>query len=195
MATKRTAGLSQFSNVGLDEFHQWLPQTDFQFNPQLFGDYREPQERVLSHGFDDSFFNDALETDFPMPYDLPITSPVAPKKDLVAQIDAAKETDEPDVGGEMITCHKIWYGQSSLASCALANNCCREKLNNCPKAQSGEFDLEALCADLQKKAKCSGTPGTAVVPQADFDEALKKYVCKDKDTAARVGAAAKQQQV
>ncbi|KXX76835.1 AP-1-like transcription factor [Madurella mycetomatis] len=172
-----TQGLSQFSNVGLDEFHQWLPQTDFQFNPQLFGDYREPQERVLSHGFDDSFFNGALD-DFSMPYGLPITDPVAPKKDLVAQIDAAKETDEPDAGGEMITCHKIW-----------------EKLNNCPKAQSGEFDLEALCADLQKKAKCSGTPGTAVVPQADFDEALKKHVWKDKDAAARVDAAAKQQQV
>ena len=82
----------------------WLPQNNFQFDPQLFGDYREPQENVLATGFDDSFFNDAFEMDFTTPYNLPVTTPAAPKKDLISQIDDAKNSDE----GQVLTCNKIW---------------------------------------------------------------------------------------
>ncbi|KAK4234877.1 hypothetical protein C8A03DRAFT_46867 [Achaetomium macrosporum] len=165
---------SHFANTGLDDFSQWLPQTDFQFDPQVFGGYRDPQDNILSNGFDD-FFNDALDVDFVTPFNLPVTSPVPPKKDLIAQIDAAKEDDQTGTAGQLLDCNKVW-----------------EKISNCPKAKSGDFDLEGLCADLQKKAKCDGSG--PVVSEEDFHQALKKYLCKDEEAAARVAAAAKQTQ-
>ncbi|KAK4105182.1 PAP1-domain-containing protein [Parathielavia hyrcaniae] len=164
--------LGTFAGAGLDGFNQWLPQSDFQFNPQLFGGYRDPQENVLSNGFDDSFFNDALDVDFVTPFNLPITSPPEPKKDLIAQIDAAKNDDEPI---QLLKCNQVW-----------------EKIQKCPKAQSRDFDLDGLCADLQKKAKCDGTG--PVISHDDFQKAVKKYLCKDEETTAAVDACAKQLQ-
>jgi len=143
----------QFSALNMPDFN-WLPQ-NFEFDPQLFGDYREPQENILTNGLDDSFFNDAFDVDFTTPYNLPLT---APKKGLIAQIDAAKEADEPTTpGGQLLTCNKIW-----------------ETLQNCPKVQNGDFDLDGLCSDLQKKAKCSGSG--AVVDEQDFKAVMKKYL-------------------
>lgn len=57
------------------------------------------------------------------------------------------------------------------------NVCNREKLQECPKAQNGEFDLDGLCSELTKKAKCSGSG--PVVAERDFDTILKKYMGKD----------------
>lgn len=164
--------LGHFANAGLDDFAQWLPQNDFQFDPQLFGGYRDSQDNLFGQGFDDSFFNDALDVDFITPYNLPIASPVAPKKDLIAQIDAAKE-DDAAPGSQLLKYNEVW-----------------EKLQNCPKARTGDFDLDGLCADLQKKAKCDGTG--PVVSEADFQHAVKKYLCKEEKVAAAVDAAAKQ---
>lgn len=100
--------LGHFANPGIEDFTQWLPQNDFQFDPQLFGGYRDSQDNVLQ-GFDDSFFNDALDMDFITPYNLPITSPVMPKKDLIAQIDAAKDEDETVTGNQLLKYNEVWY--------------------------------------------------------------------------------------
>ncbi|KAM7207455.1 transcription factor PAP1 domain containing protein [Naviculisporaceae sp. PSN 640] len=166
-----------FGNIDLNDFN-WLPQNDFQFDPHLFGDYREPQENILTNGLDDAFFNDAFDMDFTTPYNLPITSPVVGKKggDLISQIDAAKEADDvvpphpataavanPYVTGQnLLTCNKIW-----------------ERLQNCPKVQAGDFDLDGLCSDLQKKAKCSGSG--AVVDEKDFKNVMSKYLGPKED--------------
>lgn len=152
----------------------WLPQ-NFQFDPQLFGDYREPQESILSNGFDDTFFNDAFDVDFTTPYNLPVTTPAAPKKDLIAEIDAAKDDDGAGAPSQMLTCNKIWCVETMIwRHNGLANSICREKLQNCPRVQNGDFDLDGLCSDLQKKAKCSGTG--AVVDEKDFKLVMKKYL-------------------
>ncbi|KAK4219971.1 PAP1-domain-containing protein [Rhypophila decipiens] len=167
-----TNDLASFSNIDMDSFN-WLPQNDFQFDPHLFGDYREPQANILTNGLDDTFFNEAFDMDFTTPYNLPITSPGATKKgtDLIAQIDAAKEGDDvsppppatvthssyPVTSQNLLTCNKIW-----------------ERLQNCPKVQSGDFDLDGLCSDLQKKAKCSGSG--AVVDEKDFKNVMNKYL-------------------
>ncbi|KAK4665882.1 DNA-binding transcription factor yap1 [Podospora pseudopauciseta] len=169
-------GSSQdFGHFGDANDFNWLPQTDFQFEPQLFGDYREPQENILSNGLDDSFFNDALDADFITPYNLPLTTEVpAPKPDLLAQIDAAKEADQVTPNGQLLTCTSIW-----------------EKLQTCPKVQNGDFDLDGLCSDLQKKAKCSG--GGAVVAKEDFEQVMNKYLpCKDRAGQADLEAAVKE---
>lgn len=93
----------------------WLAQQNGGiFDPELFGDYRESQDAVVSQDFG-AFFNDA----FPLPdlgspehpYTVMAPSP-APKVDLMKQVEAAREGDEEVVPGEdrakMMTCNKIW---------------------------------------------------------------------------------------
>jgi AP-1-like factor len=50
----------------------------------------------------------------------------------------------------------------------------REQLQGCPKVQSGDLDLDGLCSDLQKKAKCGGSG--AVVDEKDFKAVMTKYL-------------------
>ncbi len=180
------AELGHFSNIDANDFSWLASQNNFQFDPQLFGGYREPQDQVLSGtGLDDSFFNDAFDVDFTVPFNMPADQPTQ-KKDLIAEIDAAKEEDNNAVdlgangGSELLTCNKIWYdhpGVRNFAARQAANLRDREKLQNCPKVQNGDFDLDGLCSDLQKKAKCSGSG--AVVDEKDFQNVMKKYLGKD----------------
>lgn len=158
--------------------------TDFQFDPQLFGGYREPQQNILNNGLDDGFFNDAFDIDFTTPYFAP--SPAAPKKDLMTRIDEAKNEDQTELvatdDGQFLTCNKIWYvltEKSWLGLTSIANKYYREKLQNCPKVQNGDFDLDGLCSDLQKKAKCSGSG--AVVDEKTFQVVMKKYLSPHSD--------------
>jgi AP-1-like transcription factor len=166
----------------------WLPQNDFQFDPHLFGDYREPQDNVLSTGIDDSFFNDAFDVDFTTPYNLPVVAP-AKKANLIDQIDAAKEADDVEGSTRLLTCNKIWYDEAGKTVVRTITDCVyREKLQNCPRVQNGDFDLDGLCSDLQKKAKCSGSG--AVVDEKDFKGVMEKYLGKcDKDVAAEMKTA------
>lgn len=99
-------------DLGID----WLAhQNGGQFDPVLFGDWREPQDAVLSQDFG-SFFNEA----FPLPdlgspsHNLSevATDAAVPKKSLVAQIDSKLEEDEVVPGedkSQMLSCTKIWY--------------------------------------------------------------------------------------
>lgn len=153
---------------------------NFQFDPQLFGGYREPQENILGNGFDDTFFNDAFDVDFTTPYFAP--SPAQKKDDLMSRIDAAKNDDATELvqttDGQLLTCNKIWYVEavSSATHTAVSNTIYREKLQSCPKVQNGDFDLDGLCSDLQKKAKCSGAG--AVVDESTFKKVMQKYLGK-----------------
>ncbi|KAA8565823.1 hypothetical protein EYC84_009644 [Monilinia fructicola] len=138
------------------------------FDPQLFGDYREPQNNVLSNdafALDDGFFADAFDMpDFNSPFNVP--SPMATKKDLVQQIDEKQNEDDEVVPAEdrstMLSCNTIW-----------------DRLQKCPKVKEGDFDLDNLCKDLQKKAKCSETG--AVVNESDFQNIMKNYIPKGSD--------------
>lgn len=55
----------------------------------------------------------------------------------------------------------------------------RGKLQSCTKAQQSDFDLDGLCSELMKKAKCSGKG--PVVGDADFEKVLKKHLAKTGD--------------
>jgi len=91
----------------------WLAQqNNNQFDPQLFGDYREPQDNILAGDAfgTDTFFSDAFA--FPE-LQTPINmqpSPAPPKKDLLAQIDQHQE--EEVVPGQdrskFLNCNTIW---------------------------------------------------------------------------------------
>ncbi|KAH6679586.1 BAP1, transcription factor bZIP [Halenospora varia] len=156
-----------FDVNSIDWFAQ---QNNNQFDPQLFGDYREPQDNILAgDAFADSFFTDALAVpDFNSPYNIE-PSPVPAKKDLVSQIDEKQDEDEEEVvpgedTSKLLTCNTIW-----------------DRLQACPKVKEGEFDLDTLCKDLQKKAKCSETG--AVVNESDFNKIMKSYVDSKKNDA------------
>ncbi|KAL1875820.1 DNA-binding transcription factor yap1 [Diaporthe australafricana] len=152
---------SQFANIDVNDMNFMSSTNNFQFDPQLFGGYREPQENILGNGFDDTFFNDAFDVDFTTPYFAP--SPAQKKDDLMSRIDAAKNDDATELvqtsDGQLLTCNKIW-----------------EKLQSCPRVQNGDFDLDGLCSDLQKKAKCSGSG--AVVDESTFKKVMQKYLGK-----------------
>ncbi|RYP81834.1 hypothetical protein DL770_005789 [Monosporascus sp. CRB-9-2] len=153
------------TNVGNIDFgnFDWLPsQNGGQFDPQLFGGYREPQNSILANAtFDDSFFNDAFDVDFTTPYNV-APSPKPTKKNICDEIDAQKEQDDivTSIDGNLLTCNSIW-----------------EKLQTCPKVHAGEIDLDGLCSDLQKKAKCGGTG--AVVDEQDFKAIMTRYLGVD----------------
>lgn len=172
---------AQFANVDIGSpSFDWLVQQNGggNFDPQLFNDYREPQESVLANpSFDDFFFNDGLDADFLTPYNA-APKEQAPKKNLIAQIDAQQEAIDDDKKDSM-SCNQLWYVHcnTQVMDEYILTSHHREKLQDCPKAQSGEFDLDGLCSELTKKAKCSGSG--PVVGERDFDSILQKYMGKD----------------
>ncbi|RYO75269.1 hypothetical protein DL766_003277 [Monosporascus sp. MC13-8B] len=157
-----TSGFAtNFGNIDFGNF-DWLPsQNGGQFDPQLFGGYREPQNNILANTTFDSFFNDAFDVDFTTPYNV-APSPKPTKKNICDEIDAQKEQEDiiTSVNGNLLTCNNIW-----------------EKLQTCPKVHTGEIDLDGLCSDLQKKAKCGGTG--AVVDEQDFKAIMTRYLGPD----------------
>ncbi|KAG9237034.1 BAP1, transcription factor bZIP [Amylocarpus encephaloides] len=160
---------------GIDWFAQ---QNDNQFDPQLFGDYREPQENILSgDAFGDSFFSDAFAgPDFITPFNVETSSPVG-KKDIVQQIDATQNGEEEVVPAEdtskLLSCNTIWYAFPIREQSLATDRPFRDRLQACPKVRDGELDMENLCADLQKKAKCSETG--AVVNESDLMSILEQH--------------------
>ena len=102
----------------------WLAQQNGgQFDPVLFGDYRDSQENIMNTNFGD-FFNDAFLTqDFTTPFNTgEITTAPQPvpqqtaslKSNPIIQCDAAQAAnDEPVATGvkpkQYIGCDKLWY--------------------------------------------------------------------------------------
>ncbi|ODH13137.1 hypothetical protein ACO22_07564 [Paracoccidioides brasiliensis] len=151
----------------------WLVQQNGgQFDPVLFGDYRDPQDAVLSQDFG-TFFNEAL----PLP---DLGSPLLafselsnnhannnhvnnapPKPDILKQIDSALEADDDEevVPGEdrsqMLSCTKIW-----------------DRLQSMEKFRNGEIDVDSLCSELRTKARCS--EGGVVVKQVDVEAIMSR---------------------
>lgn len=114
------------SSLGID----WMVQQNGgQFDPVLFGDYRDPQDAVLSQEFN-GFFNDAFQLpDLGNLDNFDLSNPPAPKKDLVSQIDRTiNSADDEVVPGEdrsqMLSCNKIWYAANlSYAFTPISHNC------------------------------------------------------------------------
>ena len=168
---------SQFTNMNFSNTNfDWLAQQNGgQFDPQLFGDYREPQNNVLANPSFDDFFNDAVDNDFFTPFNMGPNPVDVGKTNLIDEIDAQKSAVHEEPEKTAMSCNQIWYVSSPVSrKVARSDHINREKLQACPTAQSGEFDLDALCSDLTKKAKCSGNG--PVVGEADFDTILKKYM-------------------
>ncbi|PYH91738.1 PAP1-domain-containing protein [Aspergillus ellipticus CBS 707.79] len=140
---------------GLDTLAE---QNGGQFDPVLFGDWREPQDAILSQDFG-TFFDDA----FPLP-DLgspshnltEVASQPPQKKDLIAEIDSKLDEEEMVPGEDksmMLSCTKIW-----------------DRLQSMERFRNGELDVDNLCSELRMKARCS--EGGVVVNQQDVDDIM-----------------------
>ncbi|OJD33949.1 bzip transcription factor (ap-1) [Diplodia corticola] len=141
----------------------WLAsQNNNQFNPSLFGDYREPQTAVVGDGdFTGGFFNEAFPTaDFGSPFNFDNQSPGISKSNPMESIDKIQDGDDDEVvPGEdpnsLLSCHKIW-----------------DKLQNRPDFKDGSIDIDGLCTELRAKARCSESG--VVVDSKDVEAALKR---------------------
>ncbi|KAL8797904.1 MAG: hypothetical protein Q9182_007135 [Xanthomendoza sp. 2 TL-2023] len=126
-----------------------------QFDPVLFGDYRDTQDDFLNNDFfSEAFLNQDFSTPFNMPEEI---APGEPKKDLMQQVEEQKEGGHdvviPAGPKQYLTCEKIW-----------------DRLQQSEMGQSGEVDMDSLCSQLKAKAKCSG--GGAVVERKHVDAIL-----------------------
>lgn len=80
------------------------------FDPVLFGDYRETQTDL----FNNEFFNEAfLNQDFTTPFNMPDNISPPPKTDLMQQVETQQNSgDNEVVPGEdpkqFLTCEKLW---------------------------------------------------------------------------------------
>ncbi|KAL2866446.1 putative bZIP transcription factor AP-1/Yap1 [Aspergillus lucknowensis] len=160
-ATNTPNQQGNISNTGATENTEILdnvPGFDFmaqqnggQFDPYLFGDWREPQDAILSQDFN-TFFDDA----FPLP-DLGSpsnnlteggTHTQQPKKNILDVIDS--RLDEEVVPGE--------------------DKAQMDRLQSMEKFRNGEIDVDNLCSELRTKARCS--EGGVVVNQRDVDDII-----------------------
>lgn len=94
---------------GIDFF---VNQNGGQFDPALFGDYRDSQNAIVGDGdFTGGFFNDAFPTDFGSPFHFGDT-PAVQKPNPLEEIERQQDGDDEVVPGEdttqMLNCHKIW---------------------------------------------------------------------------------------
>ena len=83
-----------------------------QFDPVLFGDYRDPQDNILNTL--DDYFNDAFPlNDFASPYNTGDIANQPPKNDFIKEIEVTKNGSLDEVAPKeekqsFVTCDKLW---------------------------------------------------------------------------------------
>ena len=160
----------------------WMAQQNGgQFDPLLFGDYRESQDAVLNNDFG-GFFDEAFPLpdlgNFGSPLSLANVASPAPRRDLMQEIENRQDEEPEDVRAErpkQLSCNKIWLVLVSYLCRADKTNqsSLRDQLQNSPLFQNGELDVDSLCAELKTKAKCSET-GLVLEPN-EVDDVLRRF--------------------
>lgn len=86
-----------------------------QFDPELFGDYRDPQDNILNGEFG-GFFSEAFPVqDFTSPfYTGDIATPAAQKRDLMQEVEEQRNGNDDDVAANeqpkiILNCTQLWY--------------------------------------------------------------------------------------
>ncbi|KAJ4359485.1 DNA-binding transcription factor yap1 [Didymosphaeria variabile] len=143
--------------VGFDFFAN---QNGGNFDPTLFGDYRESQNAIVGDGdFSNGFFNDAFPiADYGSPFHFGDT-PAVQKPNPLEEIERIQDGDDEVVPGDdpaqLLNCHKIW-----------------DKLSSRSDFKDGTIDIDNLCSELRAKARCSESG--VVVDHKDVEAALKR---------------------
>lgn len=163
---------------GIDYF---ATQNGGQFDPTLFGEYRDTQNAIVGDGdFTGGFFNDAfLNTGYASPFHFGDT-PAVQKSNPLEEIERLQDGDDEVVPGEdinsMLNCHKIWSVNYPFGMCLVLTST-RDKLSSRPDFKEGTIDIDNLCSELRAKARCSESG--VVVDHKDVEAALKRLP-KDK---------------
>ena len=135
---------------GIDWFAQ---QNGGQFDPVLFGDYRDPQDNVLSNNAFGDFFNDAFPAqDFLTPYNTSddFVSPL-PKKDLMQKVEQQKEGSPlefvpGDEAKEFMTCDKLWFVHFGSIGYTLLTFLCLGTASKHPRKPNQDKWTWTICA-------------------------------------------------
>jgi AP-1-like factor len=159
---------------GIDYFAN---QNGGQFDPTLFGEYRDTQNAIVGEGdFTGGFFNDAfLNTGYGSPFHFGDT-PAVQKPNPLEEIERIQDGEDEVVPGDdinsMLNCHKIWSVDSvqPVIACTLMPG--RDKLSSRPDFKDGTIDIDNLCSELRAKARCSESG--VVVDHKDVEAALKR---------------------
>lgn len=97
----------------LNGFDYFANQNGGQFDPTLFGEYRDTQNAIIGDGdFTGGFFNDAfLNAGYGSPFHFGDT-PAVQKPNPLEEIERIQDGEDEVVPGEdinsMLNCHKIW---------------------------------------------------------------------------------------
>lgn len=159
---------------GIDYFAN---QNGGQFDPTLFGEYRDTQTAIVGEGdFTGGFFNDAfLNAGYGSPFHFGDT-PVVQKANPLEEIERIQDGDDEVVPGEdlnsMLNCHKIWSVPSHGYVATDLLTPYRDKLSSRPDFKDGTIDIDNLCSELRAKARCSESG--VVVDHKDVEAALKR---------------------
>lgn len=102
----------------------WLVQQNRgRFDPVLFGDYREPQDAIISADY--GFFNDAFPTYDFSPFDNKPSMMQQPAKGVIEQADEKQDAEVEPVPSMNtanrveVDCNKLWF---VLSYCSLPND-------------------------------------------------------------------------
>jgi AP-1-like factor len=190
------------TNASTPAFDWLATQNNGQFDPVLFGDYRESQDAIVGDGdFNSGFFEAAFPYDLNTPFAMnDFSSPKAPQQtsasaNLLAQVEKCREGGDDDIylpkqipaqqsqqsinemslksAEQMLNCNTIWcVDPPNNTSYINTNTAPRSQLQSNQDFKDGKFDLDNLCAELRAKAKCSESGVT--VPSEYVDAAFKK---------------------
>ncbi|KAI9827657.1 MAG: DNA-binding transcription factor yap1 [Phylliscum demangeonii] len=165
-------GLSKDSMSSVNGIDWLVQQNGGQFDPVLFGDYREPQDAIISG--DTGFFSDA----FPL-YDFSLfTDHAAAPTPAPASTPSAKMASvKPLLVDEEVASDAATKAVASTAQAAepVQVNCDKlwAHIQRNEHFKNGELDIDSLCSDLQRKARCSETG--MVFDQQVVDAVLAKF--------------------
>ncbi|OCK84647.1 PAP1-domain-containing protein [Lepidopterella palustris CBS 459.81] len=162
-ATPAPAAAAKAPSTDINGIDFLATQNGGQFDPTLFGDYRESQAAIVGDGdFTGGFFNDAFPfTDFGTPFSFgdsntPAVQKPNPMEEIERQQDAGDDEVVPgEDPNQLLNCHKIW-----------------NKLSNRPGFKDGSIDIDNLCSELRAKARCSESG--VVVDHKDVEAALQR---------------------
>lgn len=134
------------------------------FNPDLFGDYRDPQnaiqEAAISGDDYGGFFNDALALpDFSSPYNAPddasaLTQNLAQEMDKRSSDNAMKKDKDAH---KICSMEKIWYAALSHNGAMSATDLLlnRDRLAADVRFEKGDIDLDSFCTEFKAKVQCT----------------------------------------
>lgn len=180
--------------LSIDSIDWLVSQNGGQFDPVLFGDYRESQEAIVGDGdFNNGFFNEAFPFDLSSP--LTLTDTISPKPTFAPMLSKTQSQDKPETARQLLAevdKTQAGYEEAGLpkadpspsdSGCPLglvkpgtagmlSANAIWNQLQSNKDFQDGIFDLDSLCTELRSKAKCSES-GMAV-SAGDVEATFKK---------------------